>query len=159
MNVTYRCPKCEQAQRCDVDEASTEIDCAACGQSLRIPSTAIEGETIRRCLACPSTDLYVRKDFPQRIGVGIVVAGFIASSIAWYGYHLYWTFGLLFATALIDVALYALVGDALMCYRCGALYRGFEHGDEHGRFDLDTHERHRQQVERMKQFEKAASPD
>ena len=153
MNVTYTCPHCESQNRADVDEASQTLRCEACGQSLHIPEGAIRGNRVVRCLACPSTDLYVRKDFPQKLGVAIVVVGFIASTIAWWGYHLYWTFGLLFATALIDVVLYAVVGEGLMCYRCGAMYRGFENIEEHGAFDLETHERHRQQVARLKQLE------
>jgi hypothetical protein len=46
--------------------------------------------------------------------------------------------------------LYALVGDALMCYRCSALYRGVEEMDSHGQFDLETHEKYRQLAARMK---------
>ncbi len=38
------------------------------------------------------------------------------------------TFAILFATALIDVVLYLIVPDALMCYRCGAMYRQAEGG-------------------------------
>ncbi len=55
----------------------------------------------------------MRKDFPQRLGVAIVVTGFIASSIAWSQYMTLLTFGILFATALIDVVLYLIVGEAL----------------------------------------------
>lgn len=102
-----------------------------------------------RCLVCPSTDLFVRKDFPQRLGVGIVVLGITASCIAW-GFHLLiLTFAILFATALIDVVLYLIVPDALMCYRCGAQYRLAGGMARHGAFNLETHERYRQQAARM----------
>jgi len=153
MNVTYTCPKCEQLNRNDVDASTVALRCEACGQNLQIPPGAVEDHRVRRCLVCPSTDLFVRKDFPQRLGVAIVVVGFVASSVAWYGYHMYLTFGILFATALVDVLLYALVGEGLMCYRCGAMYRGFDNIEEHGAFDLEIHERHRQQVARLSQLE------
>ena len=153
MNVTYVGPKCDGINRHDIDGSTPQLVCAACGQSIRIPPDAIEDRRVHRCLACPSTDLYARKDFSQKLGVTIVVIGFIASSVAWYHYHLYLTFGILFATALIDVALYAWVGEGLMCYRCGAMYRGFDNREDHGAFDLETHERHRQQVARLKQLE------
>ena len=65
------------------------------------------------------------------------------------------TFGILFATAIIDVVLYSLVGDALMCYRCFAQYRGQDKYEEHGPFNLETHERYRQAAAR--QSEQAAS--
>ncbi len=112
---------------------------------------------MQRCLVCPSTDLFVRKDFPQRVGVLIVTVGIIGSSIAWYHADLLWTFGILFATALIDVLLYTFVGDALMCYRCQAQYRGVAEMDAHGMFDLETHERHRQLTARLQSAERAAA--
>jgi hypothetical protein len=63
--------------------------------------------------------------------------------------HIYWTFAILFATALADLLLYFVVGEALMCYRCDALYRGVEEMDSHGPFDLETHEKYRQLAARM----------
>ena len=59
------------------------------------------------------------------------------------------TFAILFATALVDVVLYLIVPDALMCYRCGAQYRMAEGMARHGAFNLETHERYRQQAARM----------
>ena len=122
-----------------------------------MPQDAVDGDRVQRCLVCPSTDLFVRKDFPQRLGVLIVAVGIIGSSIAWYHAHLLWTFGILFATALIDVLLYTLVGDALMCYRCQAQYRGVAEMDSHGLFDLETHEKHRQLNARLQSAERAAA--
>ena len=46
--------------------------------------------------------------------------------------------------------LFTLVGDALMCYRCGAQYRGVEEMDAHGQFNLETHEKYRQLAARLK---------
>jgi hypothetical protein len=124
---------------------------------LAVPQDAVDGDRVQRCLVCPSTDLFVRKDFPQRLGVLIVAVGIIGSSIAWYHAHLLWTFGILFATALVDVLLYTLVGDALMCYRCQAQYRGVAEMDSHGLFDLETHEKHRQLNARLQSAERAAA--
>jgi hypothetical protein len=61
------------------------------------------------------------------------------------------TFAILFATALVDLVLYIVVGDALLCYRCGAQYRNVEQMEEHSGFNLETHERYRQQAARLKQ--------
>lgn len=116
-----------------------------------LPPGAIADGKLSRCVICPSTELFVRKDFPQRVGVAIVVVGIAASCVAWAYYMTYLTFGILFATALVDVILYVFVGEALMCYRCGAIYRGVVGIDEHEAFDLETHERYRQQAARLKQ--------
>jgi hypothetical protein len=37
----------------------------------------------------------------------------------------------------------------LNCYRCQAQYRDVPGLENHGGFDLETHERHRQQVARL----------
>ncbi len=157
MNVTFPCPKCEAANRTEVANDAEAISCAHCGQELQIPAGAIDQGKVSRCLACPSVDLFVRKDFPQRLGVALVTIGLVGSCIAWAYSQLYWTFGILFATALIDVLLYMLVPNALMCYRCGAMYRGVLNMEEHGSFNLETHERHRQQKIRLTEAQKVGA--
>lgn len=157
MHVTYHCANCQQAARAEFSADTALVRCPHCSHALQAPPGAMAEGTLRRCLVCPSTDLFLRKDFPQRLGVTIVVLGFIASSIAWAYYYQYLTFGILFLVALIDVVLYLFVPDALMCYRCGAMYRGVPGLDLHARFDLTVHEKHRQQQARLAQHEAAAS--
>jgi len=149
MNVTYACPHCHETSRCEFSADTREIVCRHCSRSVQIPPEAIRGGRLQRCLVCPSHDLYVRKDFPQRVGVALVVAGILGSSVAWYYSALYWTYGILFATALVDFVLFLIVGNALMCYRCHAQYRGIAEMDEHEAFNLETHERYRQQAARL----------
>ncbi|MBL9123472.1 MAG: hypothetical protein JNG90_07550 [Planctomycetaceae bacterium] len=154
MNVTYACSQCQALNRDEVGPTSERLVCSGCGAEIKPPSDAWEGQHLTRCLVCPSTDLFVRKAFPQRLGVAIVILGFVASCIAWYDYRTELTFGILFATALIDVVLYVLVGNLLMCYRCQAQYRGVEGLERHGGFELETHERHRQQLARLAEVDK-----
>lgn len=149
MNVTFACPACSHGVRQHFEPSSTALACPHCGQEIKFSSGSIDGERVMRCLVCPSTDLYVRKDFPQRLGVLIVAIGIVGSSIAWSYANLPWTFGILFATALADLALFAVVGNSLMCYRCGAQYRGTAEMDVHGQFNLETHEKYRQMAARM----------
>jgi hypothetical protein len=129
---------------------SDHLVCPRCRQQIKIPAGAVDGRQIHRCLVCPSTELYARKDFPQRLGVALVVAGFIGSSIAWAQYQVLWSFAILFGTALLDLVLYIVMGESLTCYRCHAQYRGCEEIERHGGFDLETHERYRQSAARMK---------
>lgn len=148
MDISFACPKCGKSSQVELPEGAASFACTHCGQAMRIPEGAVDAGRIRRCLVCPSTDLYVRKDFPQHLGVALVAIGMVASSIAWAYRHIYVTFGILFATALADLILYALVGDTLMCYRCHAQYRRIEGMEDHKAFDLETHERYRQQAAR-----------
>jgi len=151
MNVTYNCPECGQCVREPVSAATRTLRCTHCQQEIGIPAEAIEDRQIHRCLVCPSRELYARKDFPQRLGVSLVILGFVGSSIAWANYQVLWSFAILFATALVDLVLYIVMGESLTCYRCGAQYRGFEEIERHGGFDLETHERYRQMAARVKQ--------
>jgi DNA-directed RNA polymerase subunit RPC12/RpoP len=159
MNVTYSCLKCDAPNHSDITDGLAELRCSNCGQALAMPRDAVEQGHLGRCLVCPSSDLFVRKDFPQRLGVGIVTAGLLASCVAWAYSRLYLTFGILFATALVDVLLYVLVPNALMCYRCGAMYRGIASMDDHNSFELETHERHRQQKIRLAGLRQAEVQD
>src|SRR5262249_36756113 len=143
------CSQCDQTSRVEVAPSSVATVCPHCHTRLRVPEGAIEGHGVRRCLVCPSTELFVRKDFPQQLGVAIVVFGIIVSCYTWYNHWLYWTVGVFFVTALIDVVLYFVMPNALVCYRCGAHYRGVDNLDRHGSFDLATHERYRQQAIRI----------
>jgi len=150
VNVTYACPTCDATARSELDDTTGELICPHCESRLEIAEEAVQGKRICRCLACPSIDLFMRKDFPQRIGVSLVGIGILGSSFAWYHTNLLWTFGILFATALADVLLYAFVGNALMCYRCGAQYQGVEEMESHGQFDLEIHEKYRQLAARLR---------
>jgi hypothetical protein len=150
MNISYKCPSCQAAVRTDFAADSTELVCSHCAQPINIPDDAVTGNRIDRCLVCPSSDLFARKDFPQRLGVTLVVLGFVGSSIAWANYQVFWTFAILFFTALVDLVLYVVMGESLTCYRCHAQYRGAGELERHGAFDLETHERYRQMAARMK---------
>jgi DNA-directed RNA polymerase subunit RPC12/RpoP len=161
MHIAYACPACSATVVHDRVEAARSLDCPHCGAQLPVPAGGIiwsapgEGEPrprLDRCLVCPSHELFVRKDFPQRLGVGIVVVGLAASCVTWGMRLLVPTFAILFATALIDVVLYLFMPECLTCYRCGARYRGDGVTDDHGGFDLETHEKHRQGLARAREL-------
>jgi hypothetical protein len=151
MNVTFRCPHCHKIGCAALAEDTREIACSACSERWPVAEAAVQADQVSRCVICPSTELYVRKDFSQALGVAIVVAGFIISSLFWYWRMPLWTYGVLFATALIDVVLYLTVGNLLQCYRCQAQYRGVAGLESHQPFNLETHEKHRQQKFRLEQ--------
>jgi hypothetical protein len=148
MEISFSCPKCGRGVRIDGLEGRASVGCEACGWSAAVPAGSVSAGRVRRCVVCPSDELFVRKDFPQRVGFWIVVAGFAASCVTWGLQRPLWTFAILFGTATVDVVLYLLVGDCLSCYRCGARYRGPGITARHAAFDLETHEKHRQVVAR-----------
>lgn len=157
MNVTYTCPHCDQVALADFDASSQHIACPHCDHGMPVPPDAIAGERVVQCLICPSHDLFVRKDFPQGLGLTIVVIGFIGSTIAFYYYQQILAFAVLFVTALIDMILYTCMGNLLQCYRCEAQYRGVANVDDGPEFDLTIHERYRQQELRLAEASGEAS--
>ena len=155
LHVTWKCPDCEQTSRQELEDCA-DLVCAGCDRRWRPPGgVAADGE-VERCAICGGTDLFVRKDFSQRLGLAIIVLGFLASSVAWYFYMKYLTYAILFATALIDVVLFLWVANLLQCYRCHAEYRGVNL-NPHEPFHLETHERHRQQRARLAQSDVRSS--
>jgi hypothetical protein len=159
MNITFACPRCERPARVELEPAAREFACPHCEATVNIPSEALVDCRLQRCLVCPSRDVYLRKDFPQRLGVLIVVLGFAASCVTWAYSRPIWTYAILFATALIDVALYVLMPNAVMCYHCGAQYRGLPNSERYEGFDLATHERYRQQKIRLAEYQETARTD
>jgi ribosomal protein L37AE/L43A len=163
MNVVFVCPECGQRAVATSVEQGEAFPCSQCGSQLAVPAAAIvpseaDGPPrLTRCLVCPSTELFVRKNFPQRLGVGIVVAGLGLSCVSWAYHELLITFAILFSTALLDVMLFFLVPECLTCYRCGARYTGPGITERFGGFNLETHEKYRQQAARRGQSSAAAS--
>ncbi len=155
MHILFRCPACSLDVRCEFRAETTDLTCPSCGTPIRLNADSVgsvdtDGRgRLAHCLVCPSTDLFVRKNFPQRLGVSIVATGFGISCITWYHHQVLATFAVLFATALIDVVLYLLVNEVVECYRCHARYSGVGDPVDHGGFDLEVHERHRQQQARL----------
>jgi len=153
MRITYACPACPATVSCDGIESRAVLACPVCNATITVPENAFAAGALPRlvrCIVCPSTELFVRKDFPQRVGLAIVVAGLAASCVAWAWRELALTFAILFGTALVDVVLYLVMPDCLSCYRCGARYRGSGAIGTHGGFHLETHEKHRQEAARLR---------
>ena len=150
VHITYCCHQC--GNTCvmhESDETISEFSCEHCGEQLKLPADGFANGQLQRCLVCPCRELFFRKDFSQRIGIAIIVIGFLLSTVAWGFRRPILTFGILFATAAIDMVLYFTVTNLVQCYRCLAEYRGLNQIEEYGTFNLETHERFRQESARL----------
>jgi hypothetical protein len=85
------------------------------------------------CLGCGHPELFRKKDFPQAMGIALVV---LAAVFAPFTYYLS-----LAAVALFDALLYFVAGDVLVCYQCRAEHRGFKPTPRHPKFDREIEER------------------
>jgi hypothetical protein len=141
VNVVFACPKCDVPARLDL-AGPADWQCPACEHRLLVepPSPALS-----LCAICGNQELYKKKNFPHWLGMTILVVGCGGFLIA-FGYYqklLAWAF--LLGTAVIDSLLFLWVGDAIVCYRCHAHYRGFIAAETHKPFDLTLGERYRQE--------------
>ena len=101
-------------------------------------------EMIERCPACECRDLFVRKDFPQRVGLAIVfVAGITFLVLAARRNNFYLGAIVLIVALLIDALGYFLVGMVTVCYRCRAEFRNVPVNPAHGAFELSVAEKYR----------------
>lgn len=101
-------------------------------------------EPLTTCPACGCRDLFIRKDFPQKIGLGIVVLAalsFLILAASRRGFAL--GFWILVAAAVIDLLLYAFVAKITVCYRCRIEFRDVPLNTAHTGFELAVAEKYR----------------
>jgi ABC-type dipeptide/oligopeptide/nickel transport system permease component len=101
-------------------------------------------EMIEQCPKCGCRDLFVRKDFPQRLGLAIVfVAGIAFLVLAARRNQFYLGAIVLIVALLIDALGYFLVGLVTVCYRCRGEFRDVPINPAHGPFELSIAEKYR----------------
>lgn len=154
IELTFACPTCGSVGRIDDVEAVGSVACPACGRARPAAEGAIREGRLDACAACATEDLYLQKDFPHGLGLAIVIVGFAASTAFWFYYMPVASLAVLMMTAALDVALFYLVPDVTICYRCLAQFRGPGTNPE-GRFppfDLAIGERYRQERLRVEEL-------
>lgn len=119
-----RCTRCSTAR-------PTEID----------PALATEGR-LEECPLCTGREFFVRKDFPQKLGLAVVISAGLLSCIFFYQKQMLWVWAVLGGAVLIDAALYFVTGIVVVCYRCRAEFRGLPYNPAVKPFDLATSEKY-----------------
>jgi hypothetical protein len=137
--IAFRCPSCGGEAECGLDGRGR---CPPCGATPELAlSRSLTGERlVDRCPACDSQQLYVQRDFNQKAGLAIVVIGAALAPFTPF-------YASLVVAALVDAALYALLPEITVCYRCQAHFRGFERNPKHQAFDLHLAEQYEKRPE------------
>jgi hypothetical protein len=154
MELTFECPNCHAVGSVAPVETASRAVCAGCQCEREVRGEAFAEGTLRACCWCGTEDLYIQKDFPQGLGLAIVVVGFAISTVFWYYEKPIPAYLVLLASALVDMVLYARVPDVTICYRCLGQYRGAgtNPGCRYEAFDLAIGERYRQERLRAEQL-------
>lgn len=132
--VAFRCPACGGEAEAGLDGRGR---CRGCGAepTLELSPSLRERQVVDRCPACGGGQLYVQRDFNQKAGLAIVVAGAVLAPFTPY-------YASLVVAALVDAGLYALLPEITVCYRCQAHFRGFARNPAHQPFDLHLAEQY-----------------
>jgi len=158
MQMAFACPNCQTTQHVTLETAE-QLQCAGCDWSRPVTATQAERAHPTACFVCGCHDLWRQKDFPQRVGVAMVALGAILSTIAYANYMPLLSLGILLGFAAIDLVLYAVMPDVLVCYRCSARYRNFDPQGPTGSFHLEVAERYRREQKIVAEARSSANKD
>jgi hypothetical protein len=132
--IAFRCAGCGA-------EATAGLDgrggCRSCGRAVDLPisESLRDRRVVDRCPACANEQLYVQRDFNQKTGLAVVAVGAVLAPFTPY-------YSSLIVAALVDAALYLVLPEITICYRCQAHFRGFARNPKHQAFDLHVAEQY-----------------
>lgn len=98
---------------------------------------------VAKCCICGCEEFFVRKDFPQRVGLITVVVAAVASLVLFAVRQMWLAFAVLAALVVVDVVLGFVVGRCVVCYRCRAEYRDLPIDRRYRPWNLATGEKYR----------------
>ncbi len=146
MQIRYDCPtdKCVAIIEYEpLEECSGSIRCPRCRleHSITVTEAMRSENLVDRCAVCGSAELFVRKDFPQRLGL-IIVVTFGLAAVYFFRTSVLIAWSVLAAAILLDFVIYLLIGKLTACYACRAEYRKCDLSPTHEVFDLATSEKY-----------------
>lgn len=138
VEIRYHCKVCKRERRTGICGGADR--CPECGEEITFAGYA---EPMDQCACCGGTEFFLRKDFPQKLGLFLVIVFGLVASVAYYYQRVMVTFSILAALVVVDVIIYFFIGKVVVCYKCRAEYRGFPYNSRLGGFDLATSEKYR----------------
>lgn len=121
-----------------------ELACPRCqqSQSFQIAPELLNSRAPEACPLCDCREFFIRKDFPQRIGLLLVILFGAVASVFYYFENVVATFATLGSLVVVDAIIYLFVGRVTVCYRCRAEFRGVAYNADCEPFDLATSEKY-----------------
>lgn len=141
--MTFTCPRCSRwLSFADPRPAEWRCDC---GQSGTFHQPDPHEPILRACVACGNKQLYRQKNFPQWLGLSLLTVACVAFFVLQLLYQPEWAWTILLGSAAIDLGLYLIVGDVIVCYRCQARHTGLPKQKAYEPFELAIAEKYRQE--------------
>jgi hypothetical protein len=108
---------------------------------MTISEATRQGQVVDRCPVCRGSEFFIRKDFPQRLGLAIVVI-FGLAAVYYFTVSVLIAWSILAAAVVVDLIIYAFLGRVTICYACRAEFRKCPLNPSHDGFDLATSEKY-----------------
>ena len=146
MQIRYHCPNdgCVAIIEYEpLETAGPTLTCPRCRKEhpLAVTDRARQDHMVDACAVCGSAELFIRKDFPQKIGLAVVIIAGLAS-IFLLRSDVLAAYAVLAGAVVVDLALYLVIGKVTTCYACRAEYRQANFNPAHEGFDLATSEKY-----------------
>lgn len=146
MQIRFDCPHegcIAIIEYAPLEQCGEAIRCPRCHRDVKLSVTdAIRlDQRVDRCAVCDGRELFVRKDFPQRLGLLIVVV-FGVTAIYFFQTSVAIALAVLTAAVVLDLLIYLVIGKVTACYACRAEYRGGKLNSQHEGFDLAASEKY-----------------
>lgn len=144
IEAAFACPGCGREASIPDLAADGALACP-CGFSAPRREEALRGGRLVRCPLCGDPRLYVQKDFSRKVGIGLLVAGFMAAVALGVFRGPWGFFAALVVSVGLDSILYAVAGNVVVCHWCETHLRGGP--EDYPPFDLAVHDLVRYQRE------------
>jgi len=146
MQIRYHCPTdgCVAIIEYEpLEQCGPTMKCPRChvDHPMRISDEMRRDNMVDVCAVCGGREMFIRKDFPQRLGFAIVVV-FGALAIYCFTFSVIIAWSVLAAAVILDLIIYAFLGRLVTCYACRAEYRKCKLNPAHEGFDLATSEKY-----------------
>ena len=111
MKICFRC----RDERCPAlieyrpsGTGEEQFGCPRCGRGYTVHNTdtLFRGEMLRKCAMCAGQEMFIRKNFPQKTGLLVVVAAALIS-VLFLKANIMLAYGVLAAAVLVDIFAFA----------------------------------------------------
>ena len=103
---------------------------------------------LRRCPVCGCREIFVRKDFPQKLGLALLITAVLGSFVLLAMGRPMKALALLGGMVIIDAIVYLFIRRCLVCYRCRSEFRNVKIRRGHPSWELAIGEKYRTQAKR-----------
>ena len=146
MQIRFHCPTDDCVAIIEyepLEQSGPNMQCPRCNKAIaiHIDTAMSDRNMVEQCAVCQGRELFIRKDFPPRLGAAIVILFGLAAIWA-FTFNVLVGWSILGAAVVLDLLIYLVIGKVTTCYACRVEYRKCQLNPAHEGFDLATSEKY-----------------